>query len=130
MILKMHGLLSTPNYLAFFGEEPPDAKAMMMLCAIPLILAFAIFFICSKRESTDKLFQMRVWLSAIPLGIGLFIGGFRVSKILLDRLYQQYFQIGTNMMILHYGAVLLPILGLAGIFFWNRLLDRQAKYDF
>lgn len=126
----MPNLLSAANLFAFFGEEPLDQRTMILLCLVPLLLSIGIFWFCSKREAGDRLFKMRITFAAIPLAIGLLISGFRISKFFFDKMYQQYFQIGTTMLIAHYTAVLLPIVGLAAILFWNRILVSRANYDF
>lgn len=103
---------------------------MILLCLLPLLLSVGIFWFCSKREAGDRFYKMRISLAAIPLAVGLLISGFRISKFFVDKMYQQYFQIGTTMLIAHYVAVLLPIVGLVAILFWNRILVSRANYDF
>lgn len=126
----MPDLMSAANMFVFFGEEPLDQRTMILLCLLPLVLSVGIFWFCSRREVSDKFYRLRIALASVPLAVGLIIGGFRISKFFLDKMYQQYFQIGTGMLLAHYAAVLMPILGLAAILFWNRILVSRANYDF
>lgn len=110
-------------------DQGPDAKGMLLLCILPLALALGAWAFARTRDRSDLIYRLR-WLAVIPLAIGLVLGVRYSYLMATDLVYQQYFQLGPRMMILHYAAAILPILGIIALVVWNRMDGKQDRYDF
>jgi hypothetical protein len=93
------------------------------------LIGVAIYSIFKVLENKAKKNDPRKWIGAAPLLLGLILGWSPFSLI-RDKFYYESIKFhGDKMIWAHYGAFIVPILGLVGIGVWF-LLDKFLPEEY
>src|ERR1051325_2865477 len=97
------------------------------------MLAWVIFYFGWWVEKKKNVKAPWKWLSLAPVAFGIYVG-FDYVRQILDPFYQQLVGVGMmkKMVAAHWGALIIPLIGLAGIVlfhFFNHKLDIVIEDD-
>jgi hypothetical protein len=122
----MLGLSSLINLLADAdnGYEPGELAGIALP---PLLIALLIFWIGVKLQHAGRPKWIK-WIAVVPLVVGIVIGITPLRMFYFDQVYQDLHGGTWKKGILHASGVIMPVLGLVGLFVWNKWLNRQ-KFD-
>lgn len=111
------------------AESAPGRTELLALCILPTAIGLGVYIALSRRDPAEMIYKLR-FAGLIPLVIGLVMGGPLAMRMANDYVYQQVNLIGRNMQVLHYAAVVIPILGIAAVLVLEVLGRRKPRYEF
>jgi hypothetical protein len=106
------------------GYEPGE---LVVIGFSPLLVALILFWIGVKLQHMGKPKWLK-WLAVLPLVVGVFIGITPLRLFYFDQVYQDLHGGTWKKGLLHALGVIMPVVGVIGLFVWNKWLNRQ-KFD-